>query len=151
MNLKEYIREEVAVLKDLQLWKYCSDYEKKKLHNAQSESEVVRLMRTYRDKYYDIMCEDYEKSIEPPQFNVATSSVDVRSLNFSNRTKGGLLRNRILTLREFEDFVMQHGWNKLKGFGSTAATEVIAKTTNLDGTELTAMVEKMRLPQKYKM
>lgn len=119
MLLEEYIQDQITALKELFLWKYMSDAEKEELRQSQSEEEISRLMRKFRNKYYDQMINDYEHSPEDEYLGAP-----LEDLSLKTKTLYALKRARINTSDEFIDFVKENGWVKINRFGATAAKDI---------------------------
>ena len=113
----EHAMEMQDVLVGLHLWDYLTEDEIEKLYNAQTDVDVDRLVRTYRNKYFDKMYEDYEKE------NILESDVneDVKTADIPKAVKSILLRNKIYTSDDFLDILMEKGWNSIRGMGESSA------------------------------
>lgn len=134
--LKEYINNQIAVLKDLCLWNYLSDEEKEELRQAPSIARANILMTTFRDKYYDIMIEDYERNPLDDYEDMLIEALDLKT-----KTKFSLLRSRITTVDEFMDFVQDYGWDKIQSFGVTAAKDIYSHIFDMSEDELNELVK----------
>lgn len=131
-TLKDYIISRTIVLKQLKIYKYCTEEEKTRLKQAQSEIQVDNLCHAYRNKYFNIMLADYEKAHPSPtkQNDVSIllpADKSVLKCGLSRKTENALLRNHLTTTKQFIDFVTQHGWSSLRTFGEGGATEVFSK------------------------
>lgn len=113
----EHAIEMQDVLVGLHLWDYLTKDEIQRLYDAQTDAEVDRLGRTYRNKYFDKMYEDYEKE------NILESDVneDVKTADIPKAVKSILLRNKIYTSDDFLDILMEKGWNSIRGMGESSA------------------------------
>ena len=113
----EHAMEMQDVLVGLRLWDYLTKDEIQRLYNAQTDAEVDRFGRTYRNKYFDKMYEDYEKE------NILESDVneDVKTADIPKAVKSILLRNKIYTSDDFLDILMEKGWNSIRGMGESSA------------------------------
>ena len=119
MLLDEYIQEQITTLKELYLWQYLSNEEKEELRQSKSEEKISRLMRKFRDKYYDQMINDYEYSPEEEYLDVPLEELELKTKTFHS-----LKRAHINTSGEFIDFVKENGWAKIDRFGATAAKDI---------------------------
>lgn len=117
--LEEYIQEQITALKELYLWNYLSDEEKEELRQAPTKGRANVLIRTFRDKYYDIMLEEYENG---PQYDY--DDVHIETLDLKTKTLYSLLRHNITTVDEFMEFIEDYGWSQIPSFGATAAKDM---------------------------
>ena len=134
--LEEYIQEQITALKELFLWKYLSDEEKKELRQAPTKGRANVLVRTFRDKYWDIMINEYENG---PQYDY--DDVPIKSLELKTKTKYALVRNRITTAEEFMDFVQDYGWSKIPSFGAGAAKDLYTHIFDMSEEEINKLVK----------
>ena len=134
--LEEYIQEQITALKELYLWNYLSDEEKEELRQAPNEARANILMRTFRDKYYDIMLDEYENG---PQYDY--DDVHVETLKLKTKTLYALLRHKITTVDEFMNFIEENGWSARPSFGATAAKDVYSHILDISEEEINKIVK----------
>ena len=137
--LEEYIQDQITALKELYLWNYLSDEEKEELRQAPSKGRANVLMRTFRDKYYDIMLDEFENG---PQYDL--DDVPLETLGLKTKTLYSLLRNSITTVDEFMDFVQDNGWSQIQSFGATAAKDMYSHIFDMSEEEINKLVKKTR-------
>ena len=137
--LEEYIQEQIIALQELYLWDYLSDEEKEELRQASTKGKANVLMRTFRDKYYDIMLEEYENG---PQYDY--DDVPLETLGLKTKTLYSLLRSRISTVDEFMDFVQDYGWSQIPAFGVSAATDLYSHIFDMSEEEIKKLVKDTR-------
>ena len=137
--LEEYIQDQITALKELYLWNYLSDEEKEELRQAPNEARANILMRTFRDKYYDVMLKEYESV---PQYDY--DDVHVETLGLKTKTLYSLLRHNITTVDEFMDFIEDNGWSAIPGFGATAAKDMYSHILDLSEDEINKLVKETR-------
>jgi hypothetical protein len=138
--LEEYIQDQITALKELYLWNYLSDEEKEELRQAPSKGRANVLVRTFREKYYDIMLEEYENG---PQYDY--DDVHIETLHLKTKTLYALLRNRITTVEEFMDFVQDYGWSQIPSFGATAAKDMYSRIFDMSEEEIKKLVKETRV------
>ena len=138
--LKEYIDNQIEVLKDLHLWDYISNEEQEELRQAPSVARSNILVRTFRDKYYDVMLEDYERN---PMDEYDDRPIE--ALDLKTKTLYSLMRSNIKTVDEFMDFVQDYGWLEIKGFGVTAAKDIYSKVLDISDEEIDKLVKETRV------
>lgn len=143
MLLNEYIEEQVTALHDLGLWKYMSEAEKEELRQAHSKTRSNIIVRTVRDKYWDIMLEDYENG---PGYDY--DDIPIEELNLKTKTKYALLRNRITTTHEFADFINDYGWSQIQMFGAGAVKDIYTQLYDKSEEEIKQLIKKTRIAKE---
>ena len=146
MLLNEYIDEQVTALKELGLWKYMSEAEQEELMKSPNDARSNIIVRTVRDKYWDIMLEEYENG---EQYD--GDDIPIEELDLKTKTKFALLRSGIATSREFVEFVQDYGWSQIPGFGVTAAKDVYAKIYDKSEEELEKLIKSTRIIKEEKI
>lgn len=139
MLLKEYITEQIDILKQLCLWKYLSDEEKEELRQAKSVARINILMRTFRDKYYDIMLEDYETRVEDEYIDLPVLEMELKT-----KTTNSLMRKGLITSAKAVEFIKQHGWSNIPLFGATAAKDLYTQIYDMEEAEIDKLVKDTR-------
>lgn len=134
--LEEMIQEQIEALKELCLWDYISDEEKEELRRAPTIGRANVLVRTFRDKYYDIMLEEFENG---PQYDYEDEPLE--KMGLKTKTLCSLMRHRITTVDEFMDFVEEHGWSKIPSFGACAAKDMYSHIFNMSEEEINKLVK----------
>lgn len=137
--LEEYIQDQITALEELHLWDYISDEEKEVLRQAPTQGRANVLMRTFRDKYYDIMIEDYENG---PQYDY--DDVPLETLGLKTKTLYSLLRHRLTTVDEVMDYIQDYGWSKIPSFGAAAATNFYSHIFDMSEEEIKKLVKETR-------
>lgn len=146
MLLNEYIDEQVIALQELGLWKYMSEAEQEELKNAPSEARSNIIVRTVREKYWDIMIEEYENG---PQCDC--DDIPIEDLNLKTKTKYALLRHGITTSDEFLEFVQDYGWSQIQGFGLTAVKDIYTKIYDKSEEEIQKLIKATRVVKEEKI
>ena len=137
--LEEYIQDQITALKELHLWNYLSDEEKEELRQAPTDGKANVLMRTFRDKYYDIMLEEYENG---PQYDY--DDVLLETLGLKTKTLYSLLRSRLTTVEEAIDYIQDYGWSKIPAFGAGAAKDLYSHIFDMSAAEIDKTVKETR-------
>lgn len=137
--LEEYIQDQITALKELYLWNYLSDEEKEELRQAPTKGRANVLMRTFRDKYYDVMMDEYENG---PHYDY--DDVRIETLDLKTKTLYSLLRHNITTVDEFMDYVQDCGWSQIPSFGATAAKDMYSHILDKSEEEINKIVKNTR-------
>ena len=142
--LEEYINDQITALKELYLWDYLSDEEKEELRQAPTQGRANILMRTYRDKYYDIMLDVYENG---PRYDF--EDTPVKELKLKTKTLYALLRCSITTIGEFMDHIQDKGWSTIPSFGITAAKDMFSHIFDKSEEEINEIVKENRYVKEH--
>jgi hypothetical protein len=137
--LEEYIQDQITALKELYLWNYLNDEEKEELRQAPTKGRANVLMRTFRDKYYDVMLEEFENG---PQYDFEDTPIE--ELGLKTKTLYSLLRCSITTISEFMDHVQDYGWSTIQSFGVTAAKDMYSHIFDMSEDEINKLVKETR-------
>lgn len=139
MLSEEYIAEQIKILKQLCLWRYISDAEKEELRQASSVARANILMHTFRDKYYDIMLEEYESRTEYEYFDCP-----VLELELKTKTSNSLMRKGLDTSAKAVQFIKQYGWSGIPLFGENAAKDLYVQIYDMNEEEINKLVKDTR-------
>lgn len=116
ITLSEYIESKEDVLKDFGVFWFCSKEELNELKNATTEMHADRITRKLIGRYIDDVGKvKVDKDLE---------DIKIEMLDLPNKTKYAFLRNKIRTTKDFVNFTNEYGWDKLKGIGEFAVSEV---------------------------
>ena len=122
MASPEYVQEQIQALKELFIWKHLNDEEKEELRQAQTEARANVLVRTFRDKYWDVMLAEFEKEDNDDEQEYL--NVPILDIELNTKTTNALMRSGLYTSQKFVEFVKEHGWSKIKGFGCGCARDL---------------------------
>lgn len=137
--LDRYIAEQIDVLKQLYLWEYLSDEEKEELRRAKSVARINILMHTFRDKYYDIMLEDYDENAEDEYMDLPVLEMELKT-----KTANALMRKGLYTSTKAIEFIKQYGWSSIPLFGATAAKDLYSQIYDMEEEEIDKLVKETK-------
>lgn len=143
MLLDEYITEQIKTLKQLYLWNYLSDEEKEELRRAPSVARVSTLMRTFREKYYDIMLEEYETRSEDSYLDLSVLEMELKT-----KTMNSLMRKGLDTSAKAMEFIKQHGWSSIPLFGENSAKDLYLQIYDMEEEKIDKLVKETRYIKK---
>jgi hypothetical protein len=142
--LSEYIEEQIVALKELFLYQYLSNDEKKELRQAPNEAKANLLMHTFRDKYYDLMLSEYEDAADNDYLDLPLEQLELKTKTFYS-----LMRKKLITSGQFIEFVEENGWKIIPGFGVTACKDIYSQIyLDIDEQEIDRLVKKTKNPPK---
>lgn len=136
---KEYILEKIKTLKQLYLWQYLSDEEKEELRQAPNVERVSILMRTFREKYYDIMLADYETKTEDEYIDLPILDMELKT-----KTINSLMRKGLITSAKAMEFIKKYGWSNIPLFGAGSAKDLYIQIYDIEEKEIDKLVKDTR-------
>jgi hypothetical protein len=140
---KEYILEQIKILKQLYLWQYLSDEEKEELRQAPNVERVSILMRTFREKYYDIMLADYETKTEDEYIDLPILDMELKT-----KTMNSLMRKGLITSAKAMEFIKKYGWSSIPLFGAGSAKDLYIQIYDIEEEEIDKLVKETRYTKK---
>lgn len=136
---KEYILEQIKTLKQLYLWQYLSDEEKEELRQAPNVERVSILMRTFRERYYDIMLADYETKTEDEYIDLPILDMELKT-----KTINSLMRKGLITSAKAMEFIKKYGWSSIPLFGAGSAKDLYIQIYDIEEKEIDKLVKDTR-------
>lgn len=143
MLSEEYLQEKIIALQELCLWKYLSDEEKESLRQASNEIKADILMRTFIDKYYDIMIEEYENVPEDDYLNMP-----ILDMGLKTKAINALMRKGLYTTGKFVEFIKENGWARIPGLGYNLCKELYVQIYDKTEEEIEQLIKATKIVKK---